>query len=42
MELQVPHSVCAKVQKKCVFRRKTLRDTRNTETIMPMERRGNN
>ena len=42
MELQVPYSFCAKIQEKSVFRRKTVRNKRDTSKIMPMERSRNN
>ena len=37
MELQVPYSICAKIQTEGVFRRKTPGDKRNTTETMPME-----
>ena len=41
MELQVSHSVRPKVQTESVFRRKTLRNTRDVTPTMSMERSRN-
>ena len=42
MELQIPHCVYAEVSAQGVFRRKTHGNQRDTSTIMPVERCGNN
>ena len=42
MELQVPYSVCAKISKESVFRRKTLGDKGDIENIVPIEGCGDN
>ena len=42
MELQISHSVCTKVQKENILRRKKRRNRKNTERIVRMERSKHN
>ena len=42
MGLQVSYCICAKVQEKGVFRRKTIRNKGNFTKVMSMERGRNN
>ena len=42
MELQVSHSICAKISSKSIFRRKKARDKGYTAYAMQMERRRDN